>query len=77
MLATEAMINAIGVDYALKGITGRESPFPSNFQNIFFHGGTSFPSDHSAVTWAFAVGGCAGVPASHNPDQRLRTGARR
>ena len=34
--------------------TGRERPFPSNFQNIFFHGGTSFPSDHAAVTWAFA-----------------------
>ena len=54
VLATEAMISAIGVDYALKGITGRERPFPSNFQNIFFHGGTSFPSDHAAVTWAFA-----------------------
>src|SRR5262249_45984478 len=44
----------IGVDFALKGITGRERPFPSNFQNIFFHGGGSFPSDHAAVTWAFA-----------------------
>ena len=54
VLATEAMINAIGVDYALKGISGRERPFPSNFQNIFFHGGTSFPSDHAALTWAFA-----------------------
>ena len=54
VLATEAMINAFGVDYALKGITGRERPFPSNFQNIFFHGGTSLPSDHAAVTWAFA-----------------------
>jgi hypothetical protein len=54
VLATEAMINAVGVDYAFKGITGRERPFPSGFQNIFFHGGTSFPSDHAAVTWAFA-----------------------
>ncbi|HSY10577.1 MAG TPA: phosphatase PAP2 family protein, partial [Verrucomicrobiae bacterium] len=54
VLATEAMVNAIGVDYALKGIAGRERPFPSDFQNIFFHGGTSFPSDHAAVTWAFA-----------------------
>ena len=54
VLATEAMINAIGVDYAMKFATGRERPIPSNFQNIFFHGGTSFPSDHSAVTWAFA-----------------------
>ena len=54
VLATEAIVNAIAVDYALKGITGREPPFPSHFQNVFFHGGTSFPSDHAAVTWAFA-----------------------
>lgn len=54
VLATEAILNAVGVDYALKGITGRERPFPSNFQNIFLHGGTSFPSDHAAFTWAFA-----------------------
>jgi membrane-associated phospholipid phosphatase len=54
VLATEAVINALGADYALAGIAGRERPIPSNFQNIFFHGGTSFPSDHSAVTWAFA-----------------------
>jgi hypothetical protein len=54
VLATEAIVNAVGVDYALKGITGRERPIPSNFQNVFFHGGSSFPSDHAAITWAFA-----------------------
>jgi membrane-associated phospholipid phosphatase len=54
VLATEAIVNAIGVDYALKGISGRLRPIPSNFQNIFLHGGTSFPSDHSAIMWAFA-----------------------
>lgn len=54
VLATEAMINAFGVTSAIGGITGRDRPFPSNFQNIFFHGGDSFPSDHAAVTWAFA-----------------------
>ena len=54
VLATEAIVNAVGVDYALKGITGRERPIPSGFQNVFFHGGTSFPSDHAAITWAFA-----------------------
>ncbi|MGA3318244.1 MAG: capsule assembly Wzi family protein [Candidatus Korobacteraceae bacterium] len=54
VLATEAMINAIGVDYAMSFATGRERPIPSNFQNIFYHGGTSFPSDHAALTWAFA-----------------------
>jgi membrane-associated phospholipid phosphatase len=54
VLATEAMLNALGVDYAFKGITGRLRPQPSNYQNIFFHGGTSFPASHAAVTWAFA-----------------------
>jgi len=54
VLAAEAMINALGVDYALAGITGRERPIPSNYQNIFFNGGTSFPSDHAALSWAFA-----------------------
>ena len=54
VLATEAIANAIAVDYALEGITGRERPIPSNYQNIFFHGGTSFPSDHAAVMWSFA-----------------------
>ena len=54
VLATEAMLNALGVDYAFKGITGRLRPLPSNYQNIFFHGGDSFPASHAAVTWAFA-----------------------
>ncbi len=54
VLAAEAMINALGVDYAFKYTTGRLRPIESNYQNIFFHGGTSFPSSHSAVTWAFA-----------------------
>jgi hypothetical protein len=54
VLASEAMLNALAVDYAFKGITGRLRPQPSNYQNIFFNGGTSFPSDHAAVTWAFA-----------------------
>ena len=54
VLATEAIANAIAVDYALAGITGRERPIPSDFQNIFFHEGTSFPSDHSAIMFAFA-----------------------
>jgi len=70
VLATEAMLNALGTDYALKGITGRERPFPSDFQNIFFHGGTSFPSDHAAVTWAFAA-----VVAQEYPHPAAEIGA--
>ena len=54
VLATEAMLNALGVDYAMKYTFGRLRPYQSNYQNIFFHGGTSFPASHAAVTWAFA-----------------------
>ncbi len=54
VLATEAMLNALGVNSAIEASTGRLRPQPSNYQNIFFHGGSSFPSDHAAVTWAFA-----------------------
>ena len=54
VLATEAMVNAFAVDSVLSASTGRLRPQPSNYQNIFFHGGSSFPSDHAAVTWAFA-----------------------
>ena len=54
VLATEAMLNALGVDYAIKYTTGRLRPYQSNYQNVFFHGGTSFPASHAAVTWAFA-----------------------
>ncbi len=54
VLATEAMINALGVDYAIAGATGRERPIPANYQNVFWNAGTSFPSDHAALSWAFA-----------------------
>jgi membrane-associated phospholipid phosphatase len=54
VLVTEAMINAFAVDQALAYSTGRLRPLDSHFQNVFFHGGNSFPSDHSALTWAFA-----------------------
>ena len=54
VLATEAMINALGVDYAIKYSTGRLRPYQSNYQNVFFQGGTSFPASHAAVAWAFA-----------------------
>jgi membrane-associated phospholipid phosphatase len=54
VLATEAMINALGVDYAMKYTFGRLRPYQSNYQNVFFQGGTSFPASHAAVTWAFA-----------------------
>jgi membrane-associated phospholipid phosphatase len=54
VLATEAMLNALALDSALEASTGRLRPQPSNYQNIFLRGGSSFPSDHAGVTWAFA-----------------------
>ena len=54
VLATEAMIDALGPQLALQYSMGRLTPQQSQYQNIFFQGGTSFPSNHAALTWAFA-----------------------
>ena len=54
ILATEAMIGVLPVQFAIRGATGRLRPYQSNFQNDFFAGGSSFPSNHSALAWAFA-----------------------
>ena len=70
VLATEAMINALGVDYAMKYTFGRLRPYQSNYQNIFFHSGTSFPASHAAVTWAFAS-----VVAREYPNPFVEVGA--
>ncbi len=54
VLATESMIDVLGLQYATQYSTGRLTPEQSHFQNDFFQGGTSFPSNHAAITWAFA-----------------------
>ena len=54
VLATEAMLDVLPMQFAIRGVTGRERPYQSNYQNDFFNGGSSFPSNHSAVVWAFA-----------------------
>ena len=54
VLATEAMIDVLGPQYVLKYSLGRLTPLQSQYQNAFFSGGTSFPSNHAALTWAFA-----------------------
>jgi Capsule assembly protein Wzi/PAP2 superfamily len=53
-LAAEAAIDSFGVDYSLQYALGRERPLSNNYQGDFWHGGTSFPSDHSAVAWSIA-----------------------
>jgi membrane-associated phospholipid phosphatase len=54
VLATEAMISVLPMQFAIRGATGRLRPYQSNYQNDFLDGGSSFPSNHSAVAWAFA-----------------------
>lgn len=54
LLAAEAMIDVLPMQYLTQYTTGRLRPTQSDFQNVFFHGGDSFPSNHAAVTWAFA-----------------------
>ena len=70
VLATEAMIDVLGLQYALQYSTGRLTPIQSNYQNVFFHGGTSFPSNHAALTWAFAS-----VVAQEYPNPFAQIGA--
>jgi hypothetical protein len=54
VLAGEAAIDALGDTTALKYIFARQRPYQGNGLGNFFDGGTSFPSDHSAVTWSIA-----------------------
>ena len=53
-LSTEAAINSTVVSYALKGLTQRPRPEVGNGNGTFFQGGSSFPSEHSAVAWSVA-----------------------
>src|ERR1019366_1325154 len=70
VLATEAMIDVLGLQYPLQYSTGRLTPIQSNYNNSFFQGGTSFPSNHAALTWAFAS-----VVAQEYPNPYVQIGA--
>jgi membrane-associated phospholipid phosphatase len=54
ILAGEAALNAAFVDYALKSMFRRDRPYQGAGEGRFFSGGTSFPSEHAAVSWAIA-----------------------
>jgi membrane-associated phospholipid phosphatase len=54
ILAGEAVFNALVLTEGMKYAAGRERPTQDNGQGNFFQGGTSFPSNHSAVAWAAA-----------------------
>ena len=53
-LAGEAALNSLVTVEALKYSLGRERPYQNNGSGPFFHGGTSFPSEHSAAAWSVA-----------------------
>lgn len=54
LLAGEAAINSTAAAYAFKEITQRQRPYQGNEHGNFFAGGTSFPSEHSAIAWSIA-----------------------
>lgn len=54
LLAGEAGIDAYLDTTVFKYAFGRERPFTGSGRGLFFQGGDSFPSQHSAVSWAIA-----------------------
>ncbi|MFZ1006136.1 MAG: capsule assembly Wzi family protein [Candidatus Sulfotelmatobacter sp.] len=53
-LSGEAAIDSLIVVEALKYATRRQRPYQDGGSGQFWHGGTSFPSEHSAVAWSIA-----------------------
>src|SRR6266849_6013971 len=66
-LAGEAAINSLVAVETLKYSLGRQRPFQGNGSGPFFHGGTSFPSEHSAAAWSIA-----GVVAHEYPGPLMK-----
>jgi membrane-associated phospholipid phosphatase len=54
LLGAEAIIDATIVSEVFKLATRRQRPLDGNGNGDFFQGGSSFPSGHSAVSWALA-----------------------
>ena len=53
-LAGEAALHSLLVTEAFKYSLGRERPNQGDGGGSFFHGGTSFPSEHAAAAWSIA-----------------------
>src|SRR6266446_10852107 len=66
-LAGEAAINSLVAVETLKYSLGRQRPFQGDGTGPFFHGGTSFPSEHSAAAWSVA-----GVVAHEYPGPLMK-----
>jgi hypothetical protein len=53
-LSGEAALDAYLDTTLIKYVAGRDRPFTANGRGNFFDGGSSFPSQHAAVSWAVA-----------------------
>jgi membrane-associated phospholipid phosphatase len=54
LLAGEAVLNSLVVVQTLKYMAERPRPFEDNGSGRLFHGGTSFPSEHTVAAFAIA-----------------------
>jgi hypothetical protein len=54
LLASEAIIDSLLVTESIKLAVPRQRPYQGTGQGLFFRGGNSFPSSHSAAAWAAA-----------------------
>src|ERR1019366_1971998 len=54
LLSGEAAVDAVGMTTVLQYAFRRQRPTDGNGGGGFWHGGTSFPSDHSTAAWAMA-----------------------
>ena len=54
ILSGEAALNGLFVTTLVKYAAGRERPNVDSFRGRFWQGGTSFPSGHATISWAFA-----------------------
>ncbi len=54
LLSGEAALNSTAITYLLKTVTQRPRPSQDSGNASFFHGGYSFPSEHTAVAWSIA-----------------------
>lgn len=53
-LSGEAAVDSVVATEAIDYLTRRERPLVDNANGQFWHGGGSFPSDHSAAAWSVA-----------------------
>ena len=54
VLAAEAVIDSLAVNYALEYAFRRDAPYQEEGKGAFFSNGTSFPSNHSVIAWSAA-----------------------